>query len=272
VPQLQGGLTGILSFRDVEALEIDNLTMVIDSPFYGIDLAAHINNATVQGCTITNTGGGGGIMIRNGDPLPGNSTSDVVVRNNRIESVDDEPIAVFGWEGMVENIRIEGNTVHAQDASYGITAYGINSLWQSGQLRWVDIVGNSIDGSRVGGIGVMGGAKQVNVVNNTVTHTTQDGIVLAPGGDGLPAVGAISVLQNTISSIGRNGIFADGLDVQVQQNVIANCSGSGVYAAAGVSVIGNTISNATPLIMAEVESDAIRDNIFPRGGDVIYLH
>jgi nitrous oxidase accessory protein NosD len=137
----------------------------------------------------------------------------------------------------------------------------------------VDVVGNTIAGSTVGAIGVFGGAQKVNVVSNTVQNTVKDGIFLESGGDGLPAVGTVSVLKNAISNIGHNGIYANGVDVQVLQNVITNCSASGVYAAAGVSVIGNTISRAKPLITAEVEDNAtIHDNIFPKGGDVLYLN
>ncbi|HAM50141.1 MAG TPA: hypothetical protein DCP92_05410 [Nitrospiraceae bacterium] len=56
-------------------------------------------------------------------------------------------------------------------------------------------------------------------------------------------------------------------------SALADYPGSAVYPAAGVSVIGNTISNANPLIMAKVDNDAtIRDNIVPKGGEAGYLH
>ena len=212
-------------------------------------------------------------MVRNSDFRPGRSTSGIVVRNNRIASASDEAVAAFGWEGLVENVRIENNTIVAHGASFGISTYGHKSLSETGQIMGVDIVGNSIEGGAVGAIGVMSGARQVNIVNNTVSQTLQDGIFIDPGGEGLPSAVTISVMQNTITDIGRAGIYANGVDIQVEQNTISNCLGSGVYAAAGVSVIGNVISDVQYLIMAEVEDDAIiHDNIFPKGGDVIYLH
>ena len=138
-------------------------------------------------------------MIRNSDPLPAMSTSNIVVRSNQIESVSDEPIAAFGWEGLVENVLIEQNTVQAQGASFGITAYGHTDATQSGEIRGVEIIGNNIEGSRNGAIGVMGGAENVDIVNNQVEGTEEDGIFLDPGGDGLPAISNITV--SGISSI-----------------------------------------------------------------------
>jgi hypothetical protein len=212
-------------------------------------------------------------MIRNGDPVSEKITSDIVVRNNSMESVSDEVVSVFAWQGRLENVRIENNTIKASGASFGIAAYGINSPEQSGRLTGVEITGNSIEGGRVGGIGVFGGAQQVDVVDNQISKTMADGIFLYPGGDGLPAVRNVMVSRNTISNAGRDGVYADGVDVQVLENVITNCSKSGVYAAAGVSVIGNTITGGKYLILAEVENDVmIHDNIFPKGGDVLYLH
>jgi hypothetical protein len=276
LPQLPGYDPGIVRFRNVNKLEIDNVTMVIDSPMTGIDLAAQIRNATVQGCAITNTNkvSGGGISVRNGDSLPGRDTSDIVVKYNVVESARDEAISVFGWEGMVKNVRIENNTIRARGASFGIAAYGIDSPEQSGRLSGVDITGNSIEGSTVGGIGVMGGAEQINVVGNTVTNTTQDGIFIYPGGDGSPPPPAgVSVAQNSISNIGRHGIFASGVDVQLEQNDIANCAEGGIYAAAGVSIIGNVINVAHPGILVEAKSSAIiRDNVLTDAWEIVYLH
>jgi len=274
LPLLPGAEPGILRFKNVEHLEIDNITMVIGSPMYGIDLSAQIRNAIVQGCTITNTNtvSGGGLMIRNGDPLPANATSGIVVRNNQIGSASDEPLAVFGWEGMTENIQIEKNTILAQGASFGVTAYGINSLGQGGQLQGVEITGNSVQGSKVGAIGVMGGAEQVTIFNNQVGDTESDGIFLDPGGDGLPAIRHINVRQNQISNIGRHGIFADGANVLVEQNEITNCSGSGIFSAAGVSMIDNVISVAHPGILVDGQSDAtISGNVLNNAGEIVYL-
>jgi hypothetical protein len=274
-PQFSGYAPGILSFNNVEGLEIDNITMVNDSPMYGIDLSFQVSNATVQGCTLTNTSkvSGGGIMIRNGDPLSAKITSGIVVRNNRIASVSDEAISVFAWQGRLENVRIENNTIKAVGASFGIAAYGINSPEQGGQLRGVDIMGNSIEGGSVGGIGVMGGAEQVNVVNNSVKNTTTAGIFIHQGEAGLPPVSNVNVLQNAISDVGNHGIFVDGVDVQVRDNVITDCTGSGIYAAAGVSLVGNVITDAHPGILVEARSSAtISDNVLNNSWEIVYLH
>jgi hypothetical protein len=274
LPLLPGDSPGVLRFANVEQLEIDKLTMVLNSPMYGIDLSSYIRNATVQGCTITNTStvGGGGIMIRNEDPLPAQATSGIVIRNNQVASASDESIAAFGWLGLTENVRIENNTLLAQGASFGITAYGFNSPGQSGQISNVNITGNSVVGSTVGAIGIMGGANGVNVTDNTVMQTQADGIFLDPGGDGLPVISNINVQDNTISNVGRNGIFANGMLVQVQQNKISNCSRAGIYAVAGVAMIGNVISDAHPGILVQGESDAtISGNTLSNAGEIVFL-
>jgi putative cofactor-binding repeat protein len=112
------------------------------------------------------------------------------------------------------------------------------------------------------------------VVGNTVTNTTQDGIFIYPGGDGSPPPPAgVSVAQNSISNIGRHGIFASGVDVQLEQNDIANCAEGGIYAAAGVSIIGNVINVAHPGILVEAKSSAIiRDNVLTDAWEIVYLH
>ena len=263
LPVLPGDAIGILRFKNVERLEIDNLTMVLDSQMYGIDLAGQLSNATVERCTITNMNkvSGGGIMIRNGDPLPARATSDITVRNNRIESVSDEPLAVFGWQGIVEQIRIEKNTIRAAGASFGITAYGIDSKKQRGSLRDVQIVGNHISGGKIGGIAVKGGARSVDVQNNMIEDTKGDGIFLHSGGEGLPGVEDIRIHHNTILRAGRHCIFAAGEKIRVSENMITNCSQSGVYVAGDVSVLDNDIKGAKPgIIVDSGQENNIRRN------------
>ncbi|HAM50140.1 MAG TPA: hypothetical protein DCP92_05405 [Nitrospiraceae bacterium] len=262
LPFLPGDEPGIIRFKNLEQLEIDKVTMVIDAPMYGIDLSAQIRNATVQGCAITNKKGGGGIMIRNGDPFPAKATSGIVVRHNRIESAGDEPIAAFGWEGVVENVRIEDNTIGAKDASFGITAFGIDFVKHRGKIHDVSIIGNHISGGNVGGIGIKGGAWSVQAADNSIEGTAGDGIFLHTGGEGLPGVHDILILRNKIINAGRHCIFAAGTDLQVQKNEIENCAQSGIYAAGNVSVIDNVITNAKPGILAyEAEQNDIRGNL-----------
>jgi hypothetical protein len=274
LPQLDGDEPGILRFENVELLEIDNLTMVIDSPLYGIDLSANVHSATVQRCTITNTNrvSGGGIMIRNGDPRPAEATSGIVVRDNRIESVSDEPLAVFGWKGMTENIRIEKNTILAQGASFGITAYGIDSVKHTGKIQNVRIVGNVISGSRIGGIGIKGGAQFVEVADNVLKDPKGDGIFLHTGGEGLPSVHDIRIYQNKITNAGRHCIFSTGAKIHIEKNEIRNCAQAGIYVAGDVSVINNVITYAKPGILVDgPQRNDIRGNDLRNAGKIVIL-
>ncbi len=259
--QLDGDAVGIVRFYNVDNLDISNITMVVDSPLYAIDLSGQVQNATVEGCSISNANevSGGCIMVRNSDPLPAPATSQITLQGNRVESVSDEPIAAFGWEGMVENVLIEQNTVCAKGASFGITAFGTTNTTQSGQIRGVTITGNDIEGGQNGAIGILGGAEDVVISENQVRDTVNDGIFLQRG-DG-PPIDHVNVIQNSVQNAGRSGIFADGLDVLVDQNDITNCTGSGVFAAAGVVVTNNVITNADPgILVDEGQISDIRGN------------
>jgi nitrous oxidase accessory protein NosD len=242
---------------------------------YAIDLSGQVRNATIEDCIISNTnkGSGGAIMIRNSDPLPASATSHIILRGNRITSASDEPIAAFGWEGLVENIRIESNEVQADGASFGITAYGHNSPIQSGRINGVEIVGNSITGGNHGAIGVMGGAEDVSVIGNQVKATKADGIFLHQGGEGLPSVRKVKISRNSVQNTGRHGIFAAGADVIVEQNTINVCSGAGVYAIAGVLVIDNVISNAAPGILVDNgQQRDIRGNRLSNDNRILFVN
>ncbi|MGD0883702.1 MAG: right-handed parallel beta-helix repeat-containing protein [Thermodesulfovibrionales bacterium] len=275
-PLLPGDEPGILRFKNVEQLVIDNLTLLIESPMFGIDLSAQIRNATVQGCTIisTNKMSGGGIMIRNGDPLPARATSSIVVRHNWIESASDEPVAAFGWEGMVENVLIEENTIKAEGASFGITTFGIDSRKQRGKIHDVSIIGNRISGSKVGGIGIKGGARLIQVIGNSIKDTEGDGIFLHAGGEGLPGIQDIRILQNKILNAGRHCIFATGTNIQVQENEITHCAQNGIYAAGNVSVVNNVISDAKPgiLVYGKQGNDIRGNELRNAGGGVLFLN
>lgn len=276
---------GLLRFENVEDLRFERLTMIIDSPFYGIDLSAHVRNAVVEGCAIVNRGSGGAIAVRNRQHPPEKATSNILIRGNRIGSFEEEPaltygaravkdeaISIFGWQGAVENIRVEKNTIRAYGASFGVAAYGIDTVGHRGRLRGVDIIGNDIEGSRHGAIGVKGGAQRAEVTDNSIRKTKGDGIFIHPGGEGMSAAKDVSVRRNRITDTGRHGVFADGLMVLVARNAITNCSGSGIYAAAGVRLSGNVITNARPGIIAEGHDDNnIRDNILRNAGQILFL-
>jgi hypothetical protein len=260
---LVGESPGILRFENVQNLEIINLTMKIDSQMYGIDLAGDVINAKVEQCTISNSGSGGGIMIRNRYSKPSKATTFVTVRDNSILSVRDEPLAVFGWLGQVNNIRLEGNTVVAVGASFGITAYGIDSRGQTGVLNDVIITKNAVRGGRHGAIGIKGGAKNILVQDNNISKAAGDGIFIHSGGEHLPDASCISVKGNEITDSGRHGILATGSDIIIDTNKISNNKACGIFIHGIVSVTENLIENSRPGILVDGgERVVIRRNIF----------
>jgi parallel beta-helix repeat protein len=269
----RGEAPGILRFENVENLEIDTLVLLVDSPMYAVDLSTRIRNASVKRCDIKNQGSGGGLMIRNRDARPDKLTSGVAVRNNRIESFQDEPLAAFGWEGAVEEVSIENNTVEAHNASFGICAYGIDSKKHRGTIRSVRIAANRVKGSRIGGIAVKGGARSIDIIGNTIEDTKGDGIFLHSGGEGLPGVQDINIRQNTIRRAGRHCIFAAGTNVRVEGNAVNNCSQSGIYAAGDVTVSDNDIANAKAGILVDGGSrNSIKGNHLQNSGQVLFLN
>jgi len=271
--QFMGESPGLMRFENVEHLEITDVTMQVDSPLYGIDLSAQISNATISGSKITNKGSGGCIMVRNAAPLPDRIVSGVLLLKNRVESVIDEPIAVFGWQGITSDVRIENNTVLADGASFGISVYGIDTVGHSGKISCVEIIGNTVSGGRVGGIGVKGGAHKINIAGNLIEKTEGDGIFLHAGGEGLPEVQDIQVNQNEIRNAGRHGIFIAGSNITVENNQISTCALSGVYAAGIVSVIANVITNASPCILLDGgQESSLRGNILSNDGRILILN
>ncbi len=273
LPVLVGDDIGIIRFENVEHLKIKNLTIAADSQLYSIDLSARIRDAAVEGCSISNRNrtSGGGVMIRNKDPRLARATSDIVVRNNMIESVSDEPIATFGWEGRVENILVEKNTIQAQGASFGITVYGIDSRVNKGSIRNVRVAGNFVSGSMVGGIAVKGGAQTVEVVDNVIKGVHGDGVFLHTGGNGLPDVQDIRIMRNSIADAGRHCIFASGVKINVEKNVIHGCSQIGIYAAGDVTVLDNDIAGAKPGILVDGgRRKNIRGNVLHQGARILF--
>jgi nitrous oxidase accessory protein NosD len=275
LPVLAGNASGILRFEKLEHLEIKNVTIALDSPMYGIDLARAVHDAVVEGCTINNVNkvSGGGIMIRNSEPTPAKATSDIVIQNNRIESTTDEPIAAFGWQGMVENIRIENNTIRARTASFGISVYGIDSPKHTGLIRDVQVVGNRVSGSNIGGIAVKGGARSIEVTGNSIEATIGDGIFVHSGGKGLPEVQDITIRENTVRRAGRHCIFSAGSKVLVEGNILRTCGATGIYAAGDVSVSRNDIFSAKPGILVDGgNQSSTKGNILRDAGQVVYLN
>jgi hypothetical protein len=257
-----GDSPGILRFEKVRNLNLKDLTLRLRSQFYGIDLASHCQDALVEGCSIVNEGEGGCIMVRNRDASPERPTRNVRVLRNRLGSGKvDEPLAVFGWLGLVQDVEVRENQVDAIGASFGISAYGIDTPGHTGSLVRVRIEANEIRGGKIGAIGVKGGAREVDIVNNRISSPEGDGIFLHTGGRGLPSVREVRVRGNSISKAGRHGIFATGQAVTVEKNEIRDCRKIGIYVGNSVSVVRNHIENSSPGILVEGTRDRIvREN------------
>jgi len=273
IPEIKKSDTpGIIRFENVTDLTITGLTMDLTTNLYGIDLSSCIRKAAVQRCTIINKGRGGCIMVRNRNPSVRHSSGNISVTHNNLESYIDEPLAVFGWLGEVMNATIQSNFVRSGTASFGISVYGIDSMKHGGVIRDVKILSNTIIGSRIGGIGIKGGARSVEVTGNSINNTRGDGLFLHPGGEGLPVVQGIRINQNTIVNAGRHCIFAAGKDIFVEQNKINGCAQSGVYAAGTLSVVDNVITDAKPGILIDGnDSVTIRNNSLHNAGNILFL-
>ena len=267
-----GGETGVIRFENVENLQIEEVSMDLNTSMYGIDLAAHVRDSTIQGCTIVNKGGGGGIMVRNRNVSPTCATSGVEISSNRITSFVDEPIAVFGWMGVVHNIRVEQNEIDAQDASFGITVYGIDQIKHTGTIEGVIVSGNRVRGGRVGGIAVKGGARNVELTGNVIDGQRADAIFLHTGGEGLPGVSNVIIRGNKLTNAGRHCIFASGNALTIQDNSISNCREAGIYVGGPASVIGNAIRDAKPGMLVTVKGPkVIRENRVISSSGIIVL-
>jgi parallel beta-helix repeat protein len=141
--------------------------------------------------------------------------------------------------------------VQAHTAAFGITAYGIDSPKNTGSLSDTQIIRNTVHGGKHGAIGVKGGARNVDVIDNRIDGAIGDGVFLHTGGDNLPPVQQITVKNNTIRNIGRNGVFATGRDILVDGNTISDCKASGIYVGNNITVTNNTITNARPGILVD---------------------
>ncbi len=212
----------------------------------------------------------GSRFISNKDFVQGNRN--ISIRDNRFTSVNDEAISLFGWLGEVANITVQGNTVRAHGASFGVAAYGIDSKNQTGRIHDVRIIDNVISGGRIGGIGVKGGAQAVEVAGNFIENTEGDGIFMHTGGEGLPGVQDIRIHQNNIMNAGRHGMFASRVNIEVKENKISKFGQSGVFAAGLVSVIDNVITDAKPgILVYGGQEDSIVGNKLSNDGRILIL-
>lgn len=276
IGSLSGGAPGVLRFENIRNLGITGISMELDTAYYGIDLSANIRDASVNGCVITNSGGGGGIQIRNRDRQPEHASMNITIAGNTISSKGDEPLAVFGWLGRVSGIKAAGNTITAGGASFGISAYGIDTPGHTGTLAEVSILNNIVSGGKHGGIGVKGGAYDILLDGNTVSETENDGIFLDSGGKILPRISKIRVYRNTLTGIGRHGVYAAGADITISKNRINGCKGAGIYICefpgSRIDVTDNSISRASRgMIVDGAMKGSIAGNIMDKSGNVLYL-
>ncbi|PKN34112.1 MAG: hypothetical protein CVU61_10130 [Deltaproteobacteria bacterium HGW-Deltaproteobacteria-19] len=251
LPILTGNLPGIMRFENVRNLQLNNITMILDTKYYGIDLSANIQSAIIENNIIENWGQGGTIMVRNRHRQTNKESNNIIIRNNTLLSAYDEPLAVFGWMGSVRNITLEGNNVKGEGASFGITAFAIDTLGHTGKLSDVVISKNIITGGKHGAIGIKGGATNISVSENKIHHAAGDGIFIHTGGNGLPRVSDVLVIDNEISDTGRHGILATGSEIRIEKNKISNTNASGVYMHGTVTVMDNQVKDAKPGILAD---------------------
>ncbi|MEN6509147.1 MAG: right-handed parallel beta-helix repeat-containing protein [Smithella sp.] len=273
LPILKGDAPGVLRFENVKNLLIEDLTMEIDTDFYGIDLSANIRSSSVQRCKISNKGNGGGIMVRNRNDLPNKASDDITVRLNTLLSSNDEPLAVFGWLGMVRRVLIEKNHVLAYGAAFGIAVYGIDQPGHTGRITDVSVIDNTVKGGRLGGIAVKGGARRVSLSNNIIEGQYADGLFLHRGGNLLPIVQEIRIHKNIISNARRHCIFASGNDIVVENNKMNDCGECGIFIAGKVLAVDNVITNAKPGILVTGDSPKkIRGNILNKAHGIRVLN
>ncbi|NPU84517.1 MAG: hypothetical protein HPY65_08500 [Syntrophaceae bacterium] len=251
IPIQKGDSSGILRFENVNDLQINNISMTLDTKYYGIDLSANIQNAVIENNMIENRGQGGAVMVRNGIQQTNMESRNIIIRNNALKSHCDEPLAVFGWMASVRNVTIQANNIECEGSSFGISAFGIDTLGHTGKLSDVTIHKNIIAGGTRGAIGIKGGATSITASDNKIIHTAGDGIFIHAGGSGLPMVRGVFIRNNEIRDIGRHGIFAAGSEIRIEKNRISNTKGSGVYIHGSVRVTGNEIMDAKPGILAD---------------------
>lgn len=273
---LPGSAPGIIRFENTRELKISGLILEIESRLYGIDLSGNIKNALVEQCKIDNTGSGGGIMVRNRLGLEEQAVESVVISNCEVNSVKDEPIAVFGWQGITKDIIVQKNLVRANNASFGITAYGIDKPDHLGKISNVSIIENTIHGGNHSCIGVKGGAQLVNLGRNNISGALKDGILIHPGGKDLPFSQSVVVSGNTISNMGRYGIYSSGRTVTIKENTINECNDAGVYSSeqnnTSADIFNNNILNTKQAIIIKGQQKGrVFENKFKNTNGILYL-
>jgi hypothetical protein len=277
VPVLNGYLPGVLRFENVKNIHLTELYIEAITKYYCIDISASTQKASVSNCNIVNMGSGGGIQVRNRTGVSSQISKDIWISGNFLHSITDEPIAIFGWMGKVSNVIVENNTVVAEGASFGISAYGIDQLKHTGRLGNIIIRNNVINGSRIGGICAKGGASDVLIENNLIGNTNNDGVFIDNGGPGLPPVQRVKVIGNKISNTGRHGLYVKGADISIVSNLIQNCRSAGLFISGKggglVNVFNNTILlSGRSIILSGPSRGILSGNSFSKPDDILRIH
>jgi hypothetical protein len=276
IAKLPGNLPGLLRFEHVEQIILSDLIIEADTQYFCIDLSRNIIDATILDCNIQNRGNGGCIQVRNRGKMKSEACRQIRIQENTLSSVEDEPIAVFGWLGYVTEVNIANNIISADGASFGITAYGVDKIGDTGALEKVWIYDNNITGSQHGAIAVKGGVRNVVVDNNRVDRSINDGIFIDNGGSELPSVVEVTVRGNQITSAGRHGIYARGVNINVEGNQILQSREAGVFVSGRdggrVDIVKNVIEKAgTSIILSGPTMGTITGNQMDTPDDILRL-
>ena len=248
---IPGSAPGELYSSQVVIYQSSNITLhscVVQSSLktsiYGISVASS-SNLTIQGTIISDTT----------YALRAKSVSNFTFSNNLVCPVSNG-LFFNGGDGLkVDNNTIEGAKEH------GATVESVNNVsindnkllnysggYNSHILAPIEISGSSdgeirrnlIDGSANSGI-VLSNTVRYIVDGNTITNSGNYGINLYG-----PALGGPHTISNNTVTSADYGIWAEGDDTSVENNVIADIAQTGIYLKQSDDgrVVGNTVTNA----------------------------
>lgn len=218
--------------------------VVTNSKGNGISLWNDSDGNQIEGCTVTNSGLGGGnyvgIYIYNSSD--NNKVKDTICSNNSRYGIQ-----VTGSAGNC----LEGNTTNG-NSLYGVLLYvgaddnivkdSISSNNGQNGIHISDSDGNSVEGNTVTGNSQYGvflynGANSNTVQGNTVNNNMVAGILVYLGAD-------TNIVQDNIVCYNGGGIGVWAQNNTVQGNVVRNNAGNGIGLRANNNqVLSNTVSS-----------------------------
>lgn len=260
----------VMRFGYVNNFKIDNIQVNANTTRYLVDFAMKTKNISIINSKLINwVKWGWAIMIRNmsSDLSDAATSSNILIENNVMNSaVVDEPLAVYGWLWRTENVVVNKNTITVNDSSYGITVYNTSPTSFTAGSKWtvsnVKLTNNIISGWRVASIGIMAWANNVEVSTNTITNKYWNGISIHKWSlTNFPNPKDIRILNNKISDITRNGIFASWDAVIIKNNSITNCTVAGLSIGDNMVIESNTINWWKPAIRIWGKWNQVINNI-----------